>query len=133
MVTSPDFSGVPIGQKVAVPSEEPGVDVVQESTRRGESLLALAPGGLPDAPYGDGVNWRLGQAAGIRWRRRGIRGGRGASPMFRAGIIALWRGLRVEDNVRNLAGLPLVGKQGTEFSGGAACVEVGEPDGYERT
>jgi hypothetical protein len=53
--------------------------------------------------------------------------------MIRAGIIALWRGLRVEDNVGNLASLPLVSEQGAEFEGGAACVEVGEPNGYERT
>jgi hypothetical protein len=42
------------------------------------------------------------------------------------------RGLRVEDDVGNLAGLPLVGEQGTEFAGGATDVETGEPDSYER-
>jgi hypothetical protein len=52
--------------------------------------------------------------------------------VLRAGIIAVGRGLRVEDDVGNLAGLPLVGEQGAEFEGGAADVEVGEPDGYER-
>jgi hypothetical protein len=53
--------------------------------------------------------------------------------VIRAGIIAVRWGLRVKDDMGNLAGPPLVVKQGTEFSGGAADVEVGQADGYERT
>jgi hypothetical protein len=52
--------------------------------------------------------------------------------VVRARIVALWWSCRVEDDVGNLAGLPLVLEQGTEFEGGAADVEVSEPDGYER-
>jgi hypothetical protein len=52
--------------------------------------------------------------------------------MLRARIIAVGRGLRVEDDVGNLARPPLVGKQGTELAGGAADVEVGEPNSYKR-
>jgi hypothetical protein len=116
-----------------VPGEEPGVDVVQEGTHKGESLLAFAPGGLPDAPEGDGVNRRLGKAAGVGRSGRGVGGSRGASPVLRTGVIAVGRGLRVKDDVGNLAGPPLVVKEATELAGGAADVEVGEPDGYERT
>jgi hypothetical protein len=105
---------------------------VQEVTYIGERLLTLAPGGFPDVQDGDSVNRRLAQAAGIRWRLRGIERNRGASQVFRTGIIAVRRSLRAEDNVGYLASDPLVGKQGTEFEGGAADVEVGEPDGYER-
>jgi len=106
----PGFLGVPIGQKVAVPGQEPRVDVVQEGTDKVESLLTLTPGSFPDVPDGDGVDRRLGQATGVGRRRRGIGGSSGASPMLRARIIAVGRSLRVEDDVGNLAGPPLVGK-----------------------
>jgi len=81
---------------------------------------------------GDGVNRRLAQAASVRRRGWGIGGGRGASPRVRAGVIAVRRSLWVEDDVGNLASLPLVSEQGTELEGGAADVEVSKADGYKR-
>ncbi|MDQ3925966.1 MAG: hypothetical protein M3272_03125 [Actinomycetota bacterium] len=128
----PRFLGISKGRQISMPGKEPGVNIVQEGTRRGKRLLALTPGGIPDTPDGDGMNRRLAKAAGVRWRSRGVGGGRGASPVLRAGIIAVGRGLRVEDDMGNLAGLPLVSEQGTEFEGGTTYVEVRKPDGYER-
>src|SRR5215210_5739596 len=83
-------------------------------------------------PGGDGVDRRLAQAAGVRRCGWGVRGNRSASPVICTRIIAVGRGLRVEDDVGNLASLPLVSEQGTEFKGGAAYVEMGKADGYER-
>jgi hypothetical protein len=53
--------------------------------------------------------------------------------VLRSREVALRRGLWVEDDVGDLAGPPLVGKEGKQFLRGATGVEVGETNGNERT
>jgi hypothetical protein len=78
------------------------------------------------------VDRRLTKAAGVGRRRRGIGGGRSACPMLRSWEVAPRRGLRIEDYVGNLAGPPLMLKEGEELLRSATGVEVGEPDSDER-
>ncbi len=74
----------------------------------------------------------LTKAAGVGRRGRSVGGGRGACPVLRPWEVAPRGGLRVKHYVGNLAGPPLVLKEGEELRRGATGVEVGEPDSYER-
>src|SRR5829696_6232324 len=112
-----------------MPGEEFRVYFTQESARLGP--LALVDAALQYVQGGDGMHWRLAEAAGVGWGGRRVGGSRGAGPVLRAGEVALGRGLRVEHDVRHLPVLPLVLKEGEKLAGGAAGVEAGEADGDE--
>jgi hypothetical protein len=104
--------GITKGSEVTVPGKEPRIDLAQEVGRLCARLLVLAPGRFPYAQRGDGVNRRLAQAASVRWRLWCVGGSGGARPVIRTGIVTVRRSLRVEDDVRYLASLPLVGEEG---------------------
>ena len=74
------------------------------------------------------MRWRLAQRAGVG---RGARELPGARPVFRTGKVAVWGGVRVEDYVRHLAGLPLVAEEREQLLCRPPGVEVGKADGYE--
>ncbi len=108
-----------------VPGEEARVVVLEK-----RAPLLFAPSCLPDAPDGDGVNRRLAQAAGVR--HRGIGRYRVAVPALRPGKVASGRSIGIKDDVRYLAGGPLGIEKSPQLAGGAASVEMSQPDGDER-
>jgi len=112
-----------------MPGKEPRVDVAQE----GGSLRGCPPivGSFPDPQRGNGVDWRLAQAAGVRRRGRGVRRSRGTGPVIRSGEVAVCGGFGVEDDVRDLTSLSLMVEKREKLPGGAACVEVCPPPSDE--
>src|ERR687897_1205001 len=96
------------GREVTVPGEESGVDFAQEVGRLCERLLVLATGYFPYTQRGDGMHRRLAQATGVRWGRRRVRRGGGASPVIGPRKITLRWSFWIEDDVRNFTGHPLV-------------------------
>ena len=106
-----------------MPGQKARVAIAQKGARELDPALVLALGGLPDAQYGDGVDRRLAQTAGVR-RRGSVRGEGGRAPALRIGEVAPGRSLRVEDYVGQLPAGPLAGEEGLELLRGPAVVQV---------
>src|SRR5918994_6758171 len=123
----PRFFWVPVRYEVAVPQEEFGVDLPQESSRFVDPLSPLSLGHLHDVQGGDGVDWGLTKTAGVGRRRWGVGGSRGASPVLRPWEVAARRSLSIEDYVGHLPGSPLVLKEGEELLRSATGVKWARP------
>src|SRR5215213_246847 len=124
----PRSFGIAGGRQITVPGEQLRVDLAEESPGFGD---AFAPR-LGDAEYAQcrqGVHRRLAEAAGRGRSCRGVGGFCGARPVLGTWEVALWRGVRVEDYVRDLAIFPLVLGQRPYLPRSPARVEVCQTDG----
>jgi hypothetical protein len=90
------------GSQVAVPPQGLRADLAQKAKRRPPRQPR---GGLPDPEPPDGMGRGLAEGAGVRPR---VGEEAGADPVLRTSKVAFGRRPRVENDMRYLAGLPLV-------------------------